>query len=439
MSLTEYMAWVKQEHPVVQQANIALTSQEAALLKSRGGLDPVLKVAYENKDFKETNYYDKFYTSFEVPTGLGVVFSGGYQWSSGEYLNPESYFPSEGLVKIGISVDLLKNLVYNPRNTAVKKAEIYRNANIYEQQLAVNAILKEAIDSYINWYSSFQTVETYKAFIDIAQKRYDNIAVEVESGNLAEIDLVEASLLLEQRKLSMEKAKLELIKNRLFLSNFLWKEGYPIQLKEHMEPSVNFDQEMYLLVENPLGYNLDSIVNNHPKFLSLSLKKEVLEIDEKLAKNNVLPSLNLNYNYIAAGNDIRLNPSNHQSGIQAKLPLFLRKERGALKMAKLKVQDYQYEIDRNYWELKRKIEAILAEIESYKSQVGLAETVLDHSETLSRGEWQKYQAGEGTLLFVNIREGKNLEFALKLITSQKELYYAQSKFYEQLYKKNSAI
>ena len=108
-------------------------------------------------------------------------------------------------------------------------------------------------------------------------------------------------------------------------------------------------------------------------------------------------------------------------------------------MAKLKVQDYQYEIDRNYWELKRKIEAILAEIESYKSQVGLAETVLDHSETLSRGEWQKYQAGEGTLLFVNIREGKNLEFALKLITSQQELYYAQSKFYEQLYKKNSAI
>lgn len=431
MSATEYLAWVKTEHPVVKQANLTLNAQEAKLLKARGGLDPVVKVRYSDKQFDDKQYYQKFYSSFEVPTQLGLVFSAAYEDNQGEYLNPESLVPESGLLKIGVSMEVFKNLVYNPRNATLKKAKIYQEQSIYQQGLEVNAILKEALDAYIMWYSAYQAASTFNSYIEVAQLRYNNIAEQVNVGNLAAIDLTEAEALLNQRQLSYEKAQLHLTKTRLLLSNYLWKEGYPISLKESMSPNPDLNDELDEILDIPRFTNLDSIVENHPKIKSLDLKQEALVVDQKLAVNNILPSVDVSYNYLMQGDSPAFDGPNYQGLITAKIPILMRKERGDLKLAKIKTENFSYSIDQEKWQLKNKLEAILAEISSYERQVNLSISVRDNYQTLTEGEWEKYQAGEGTLLYVNIREGKSLESSIKLIDNTQDLFFAKSKLYEQ--------
>ena len=51
LGFREYLAYVKQFHPVARQAQIVLGAAEANLLQSRGGFDPKLEVDYDRKHF----------------------------------------------------------------------------------------------------------------------------------------------------------------------------------------------------------------------------------------------------------------------------------------------------------------------------------------------------------------------------------------------------
>ena len=79
---------------------------------------------------------------------------------------------------------------------------------------------------------------------------------------------------------------------------------------------------------------MDSLLVNHPEFAQAQLKLESLEVDRRFQSEMLKPELNLKYNFLSnnagAETDILLN--NYTVGVQFSMPLFLRKERGTLKM-----------------------------------------------------------------------------------------------------------
>ena len=59
LTLSEFLSYVKNYHPIVRQANLVLNSSEAKLLKARGAFDPKIEVDFDKKLFKEKEYYNK--------------------------------------------------------------------------------------------------------------------------------------------------------------------------------------------------------------------------------------------------------------------------------------------------------------------------------------------------------------------------------------------
>ena len=53
LSLSEYLSYVKNYHPIVKQANLVINTSEAELLKARGAFDPKIEVDFDEKLFKE--------------------------------------------------------------------------------------------------------------------------------------------------------------------------------------------------------------------------------------------------------------------------------------------------------------------------------------------------------------------------------------------------
>ena len=55
MSLSEYLGYVKNFHPIVKQANLVINNSEAKLLKARGAFDPKIEVDFDKNNLKTKN------------------------------------------------------------------------------------------------------------------------------------------------------------------------------------------------------------------------------------------------------------------------------------------------------------------------------------------------------------------------------------------------
>ncbi len=429
LSLEEYIGYVKAFHPIVKQAKLITSESEAKLLKSRGAFDPKIEVDYNRKTFKNTEYYDKLNATFKIPTWYGIELKAKYENNEGTYLNPEYNTPIDGIYSAGVSVSLAKGLLTNNRMATLKQAKLYTKQAQAKQDQVVNEILYNAITSYFNWLKNYQSQIIFSDFVLNAETRLNNLKTSYLAGDKPAIDTLEASINLKNRLLDFEKAKIGYIKSSLEISNYLWLENnLPIELTDSIIPDIETVSKIDLVLNSSILNISDVSIENHPKLKELQFKKDILTIDKRLKINNLLPRVDLEYNFLTTDyNDINsLNTANYKSGLLISFPLFLRKERADLKLTKLKLQDINFDISATKVGLKNKIDATLQEIESYKIQNQLLLNLVIDYKQLVKSEERKFNLGEGSLFLVNYREAKLIESQLKKIDTEFKLFNSKS-------------
>jgi outer membrane protein TolC len=112
--------------------------------------------------------------------------------------------------------------------------------------------------------------------------------------------------------------------------------------------------------------------------------------------------------------------------------LFLRKERGDLKLAKLKLNDAQFEFDNAQIEIRNKVFAIYNELESFKTQNILIFDIVTNYQTMLSAEERKFSFGESSLFLINSRESKLIDAVLKRNLVQNKYYAAKAKLFKSL-------
>lgn len=421
LTLEEYLGYIKKYHPIVKQAQLMTSEGEAKLLKSRGAFDPKIEVHNNRKEFKNTTYYDKLNTTFKIPTWYGIELKANYENNDGNFLNPEFNVPEDGLYSVGISVSLARGLLINKRMATLKKAKIYTKQVQAKQQLVVNDILYNSIITYFNWLKNYQTQQLYNEYTNNAKIRLQNVKKSYFEGDKPAIDTLEASVNLKNRWLDYEKAKIGYIKSTLELSNYLWlNNNLPLELEDTIKPDANTINRIDVVLNSSILNVNDSLILNHPKLQELQFKKESFTVEKRLTVNNFLPKIDLQYNFLNTDYQSinSFNTVNYKSGLNISFPLFLRKERANLKLAKLKLQDVNFDILATKVTLKNKIKSILKEIDSYNIQNQLLEKLVADYQSLVKSEERIFNLGEGSLFLVNYREIKLIESQLKRIDTQ---------------------
>lgn len=427
LSLEEYLGYVKKHHPVIKQANLITSTNEAKLLKARGAFDPKIEVDYDRKEFKDKEYYKKFNSTFKVPTWYGIELKGSYENNSGQYLNPERNTPEEGLYNVGVSVSLAKNLFINKRIATLKQAKNYAKQGVLEQQLLLNDIIFDAINTYLNWLQYYQSYNVYKDYYKNADVRLQNIKKSYAAGDKPAIDTLEANINLKNRSLDLEKANIKYLKSKLELSNYLWiGNNIPMELQENITPDTNTYSNIDVVLNTLVATLFEDAIENHPKLKLLELKKKNLEINKLLKINNLLPKVDFQYNFLSSEDNINsFNRANYKNSLQISIPLFLRKSRGDLELAKIKLQDIDFEIASTKISLQNKITATEQEISSYKKQNDILQKLVKDYYTIVKSEERKFSLGESSIFLINYREVKLIESKLKEIKNNYE--YAKTK------------
>lgn len=431
----EYLGYVKKFHPIVKQAELVIDESQAKLLKSRGAFDPKFEVDYDRKKFSGTEYYDKLNGLFKIPTWYGIELKATFEENSGEYLNPEGFVPEDGLYSAGVKVPVAQGLLINDRMASLKQAKLFREQAKADRDIFVNNVLYEASLSYFKWLQAYNELKLFENFLTNAELRYRGIERGAEVGERADIDVVEARIAINQRRLSLEQSKVKLMKAALELSTFLWLENnVPVELQSNVIPDVDSEP----IVDTTFNINQlredEVIVDTHPKMISLDYKLQSLEVDTRLKANKLLPKIDVEYNFITEVPEVArsFNTAEYKGGLNVSFPLFLRKERGDLRLAKLKMQDTEFEINATRVNLQNKINAIRQELDSYVTQNELvSQMVTDYSRMLEAEE-RKFILGESSLFLVNSRESKLIDGQLKAIEVQYKFFSTKAKLFNSL-------
>jgi len=312
--------------------------------------------------------------------------------------------PNSGLTSLGISVPLGQGLWINERMADLRKAKIYQKVNEAERKIMLTNVLYEASQSYINWKRSYDEVELYEDYLKNATIRYKGVTILIEEGDKPAIDSIEAGITVKNRLLNLENANLKLLKSKLALSNYLWSEDEtPLELEDNIQPESKIEKQFLfsLKIDGFQDFNIE----NHPKIEALNQKIEILNVERRLFANSILPKLNVNYNYLSepsAFDNYRLN--DYKLGVSFSFPLFLRKERANLKLAKIQVSDSKYALDFEQQSLISKIESQKGEINSFKKQIKLNTELVNSYSIMLNAEERLFQMGESSIFLINSRE-----------------------------------
>jgi len=430
LTFEEYLGYVKKNHPLVKQADLKITEAQAKLMKARGSFDPKLEAEYNEKQFSDKNYYSVFNGSFKIPTWYGVEIKAAFDNNEGIYINPENTLPNSGLTSLGISVPIGQGLWINERMADLRKAKIYQKVNEAERKIMITEVIYEASKSYVNWKRSFDEVKLYEDYLKNATTRFNGVTILIEEGDKPAIDSIEAGITVKNRRLNLENANLKLLKSKLVLSNYLWtEEGTPLELENNIYPESEIEKDFLFTLKIDEFQNFS--IENHPKIEALNRKIEILDVETKLFANSFLPKIDLNYNYLSepsAFDDYRLN--DYKFGVNFAFPLFLRKERANLKLAKIRVNESKFSLNFEQQSLISKIESQKFEINSFKKQIKLNTELVNSYDQMLKAEERLFQMGESSLFLINSRENTLVTSQLSNIALQNNYLQAALELYK---------
>lgn len=432
LTYNEFLGFVKKYHPLVKNANLEINKAQANLMMARGGFDPKIEVDFSKKQFKDKEYYSILNSSFKIPTWYGIEIKAGFDNNEGIYLNPENTVPNQGLTSLGISVPLGQGLFINQRMADVRKAKIQMQLSQSERKLQAITVLYDASLAYFNWKKNFNEVKLYEEYNKNAEIRFKGIKTSIIEGDKPAIDSIEAGIIVKNRLLNLEDSMLKLAKAKLELANFLWLENnIPLELSDELIPETELEFTIQESLKTNDLLNTDFSITNHPKINALQSKIDILNVEKKLKANMLLPKIDVGYSYLSEPSYIdNYQFKDYKIGLDFYFPIFLRKERGSLKLAKYKVQETEFVLDLEKIQLSNKINAQKLEIASLLKQKALIKDLVQDNITMLNSEERLFSFGESSLFLINTRENNLVSAQLSKIALENRFYVSNSELFK---------
>jgi outer membrane protein TolC len=272
----------------------------------------------------------------------------------------------------------------------------------------------------------------YENYSVNAKIRYQGILELIKEGDKPAIDSVESGITLKSRLLSLEDSKLKLNKSKLELSNYLWLEdNIPLELSDELVPEAQLIANISETLKTNELQNNEFVINNHPKINALTNKVDMLNVDRRLKANALLPKVNVGYTYLSEPTYFdQFQFEDYKIGLDFYFPLFLRKERGSLKLAKFKIQETQFQLEVEKVQIQNKVKGQKVELESILKQNKLINELVNSNDLLLQSEERLFTFGESSLFLINTRENNLISAQLAKITLENRYFTSNAELFK---------
>lgn len=410
---------VVKNHPLSKQANLELEYGRVSVLKAKGGFDPKVYNSLNQKYYNSTQYYSLLDAGLKVPTWYGLELKTGFENNQGTYIDDQEKSPQGGLWYGGASLTLGQGLFIDQRRAELAKSKIFQQSTVFERQLQLNELIYEAGYAYWNWFLVHNSREVLSEALDLARVRLQAVKQSAEYGDRPFIDSVEAKIQVQNRESMLRSFEAEQQNAINKLATYLWEENLvPLELDSLTRP-VSLDSISIKALLTLSETIIDSTLNNHPYLQITNFKIKSLEVDQRLKKEQLKPTLNLNYNFL--NEPVNYNPfnqfsvNNYKWGFNFEMPVFLRKERADFQLSNIKLQDEKLNFENNKAYLLAKIQNANIDLKNSIVQLEIYRNTVSDSKRLLDAEKTMFEGGESSLFLINARETAYIQSKLKYI------------------------
>lgn len=428
LTLEKVLNQVRQNHPKLYSADIERRIAGAKLLEKQGAFDPGISLETDYLRYNDFINRGKTSTAFDNDlsfnwlTRSGLRFSTGARYNTGDVKPPLYPTGDTGEYFLGMKMPLLRGFRINDKVAAEMQAEIgipLADAAYTETRLS---ILLQAAYTYWNWAMAERKVKISKNILALADVRYKAIQERVNQGDLPHIDAVEANQEVQRRQGFVVKTIRDYEKQIFKLSRYLWEPGGKPSPMELSAISATFPEPVPFSDDDWMD-GRKAALEKRPELKTLTLQKEITQVDLKFAKNQRLPVMDL---FATPGYDTgekSIGPT-LKAGVALVVPLRQRTAKGLILAAEYKIQKLDMEqrllLQQVLLEVDDAVSAINAAYEQYLA----AKQEYQLAKELEQGERDRFDYGDSTLFLVNQRERATAEAEMKLLDLETE--YRQS-------------
>jgi outer membrane protein TolC len=249
----------------------------------------------------------------------------------------------------------------------------------------------------------------------------------VKAGDRPAADTTETQAQINQWEQAYLESRLNRQKAQWKLSDHLWTEnGNPYFLPENVEPDQAARSRLAEQVPiTAVDEWIDPLRKTDLTWIGLSLELQQYQIDRRLYRQELLPSVRFEYNQLGKENNLIKTlqqpwwQDQFRYGLKMSIPLRLSTERGQLRSIEGKIQQTRWKQDWLIWKTTNRIRMTHTELSTLIKQTKAQQQLLKQYADLLGLEWLRFRQGESSLFLVNARESRYQESRQKLL----ELYY----------------
>lgn len=429
LSVDEVHAWIDRAHPLLKGAGTEKAVARGKMLQALGAFEPTLVNDLELERFvsrsnpgagtQTVGFND---TLIEARHPWGVRASAGFRQAIGDATIPDlSFGDGNQQVILGAFVPLLRGLITNPDHAELQRSDLaHSRADIKISQTRQDLFLA-ATSQFWEWVAAAKLRAVTQQALDVAEDRHKQVEERAKAGAVAPLDVVEAAQEAQRRREVAIGAQRRLEQEQLKLSMFLWEGGTPTAPPIDRVPE--FPAEVLTPTREIVARDKEDAQQQRPEIREIDVDAKINNIDLALAKNNLLPSLDLEAAPARSPEKFVLGLG-YRFGATLKFPLLQRRSRGEVVESEARAERLVMVQLFRKQQVAVDVDNALSAIERAKERMEVATQSLRLAKTLEEGERFRFGVGATSVLFVNLRERNTVDSESQVIRAKAEYHKA---------------
>jgi cobalt-zinc-cadmium efflux system outer membrane protein len=407
LQLDEVIKSTLEYHPALQGEIEERRAADADLLSAQGAFDPSIKG--EGMNYATGGYSGSYGGAFvDQPLQLyGSRIVAGYRVGDGTFPIYENWYETNngGEAHAGIEVPLLRDGPTDRRRVNISKSEAGQQvADAIVEQRRID-LARSAALSYWDWTAARLKVKTYRRLLEVALERDRQITERVKKGDLPEFDRIDNQRAVLQRQAQLLSAERGL-KNSEFTLGLFFRDSSRQPLDVSGFATLDKIPMPLFEVQRSPEEPIEEAMRARPEFKGLDAQRQQNEFELKLARNQILPRLDLRVftaRDYGVGDDKR-EETELKAGVRFEIPLLTRTQEGRIDFYEAKQRKIAFTETFLKERIRADVQDVLNALEIARKRVQVTAQEVQASRTLAEGERARFGLGDSNLIFVNLRE-----------------------------------
>ncbi len=414
--------------PMLMASEQRIAAAQGEYRSAEGAFDTVLKSQnrwsviglYENQNND---------VSLEQPTALGgTTFFGGWRRGVGDYpvYDGKNLTAGGGEVRVGVNIPLWRNRDIDRRRASLKQSELGQVIARYDYEQTLLDVQRQAAHRYWDWMLAGQRLKIAEQLLTLAQQRDAGIRQRAAAGDIAKIEIVDNQRAIIERQ-ERQVAALRMLEQSAIQLSLYWRnaQGEPQLPKKEQLPSSFPVYDSGKILSPALAQEFAT--QERPELKRLALQIEQIQTELELQNNQIAPGVDLS---VSAATDIGDNSNKKDKpnrnelyvGVNVDIPLQRRVASGRAQVANANLQRLRWERNLLQNRIEAEVKDVLSALSAVRKRLELSGQQQLAAQQLEEGERLRFELGDSTLLFVNLREIANGDAKLLIAEATTTLF-----------------